>query len=400
MSGFGLWQLRKQGKGRSRFGISGISLLFLIAFSVACGGSTQTEPAPVSEPSTVVRVDPTPLPLQSIPDTAVAPIAPEAQPVRASLPPPSALGRLPSIADLVEKVNPAVASISIESVSRGLFVDFTNEGAGSGIVVRSDGYIVTNFHVIQNAEQIKVNLPSGETYDATVVGRDIVTDLAIIKIDAENLPTAVFGASDQTRVGDWVVSLGNALALKGGPTVTLGIVSAKGRTINTERGTLYDLLQTDAAINDGNSGGPLVDLNGHVIGINTAILRQAQGIGFAVSSAVAVPIIKSLIDHGRVVRPLIGLSGMDVTPATSDRFNLNLQEGIIVTRMTRDGPAFLAGIRVGDVITNIDGIPTPDMAKFLTRLWTYGVDDVVQVEYVTNGRVMLTQVSLIERTSE
>ena len=294
-----------------------------------------------------------------------------------------------------------MASNAVESVSRGLLLDITDEGAGSGIVVRPDGFIVTNFHVIQNVDDIQVNLPNGKTYDARVVGRDRITDLAVIKIDAKDLPIATFGDSNTLKAGDWVVALGNALALKGGPTVTLGIVSARGRTIIPERGpTLYDLIQTDAAINEGNSGGPLINLDGEVVGISTATLRRAQGIGFAVSSSVAGPIIDSLIEHGRVVRPLIGLTGADVTPARANQLNLNVTEGIIVTLASTNGPAYNSGIRVGDVITKIDGTPTPDMARFLTLLWTYNVGDIVQVEYVSNRQTHVTSVELAERPPE
>ena len=379
---------------RSRLALFGLCLL-VVALAQACG----------SGPAVVQLPDPTPVPAANLPvDSATAPTTapvPEAsQPADAveSVPPSAtALDSLPSLSELVEKVKPAVASISVESETRGLFFDFTDEGAGSGIVVRPNGYIVTNFHVIQGATEIKVNLPDGRTYDATVIGRDRVTDLAIIKIDAEGLPTVTFGDSDKLEVGDWLVAMGNALALRGGPTVTLGIVSARGRTVVTDRGPLYDMIQTDAAINDGNSGGPLVNLDGEVVGINTAILREAQGIGFAVSSTVASPIIDSLIEHGRVVRPLIGLTGIDVTPAGANRLNLTVDEGIIVTRMSRDGPAFKAGIRVGDVIVKIDGIPTPDMPSFLTLLWTYEVGDSVLVEYVSNSQTVTTVVDLVER---
>ena len=280
-----------------------------------------------------------------------------------------------------------------------MFFDFANEGAGTGVVIRPDGYIVTNFHVIQGANDIQVTLSNGKTYDAKIVGRDIITDLAVLKIDDENLTTITMGDSDNIHVGDWVVALGNALALKGGPTVTLGIVSARGRTLSTERGDLYDLIQTDAAINDGNSGGPLINLNGEVIGINTAIIRQAQGIGFAISSTAAQPIINSLITHGRVVRPLIGLTGADVTPARANQLGLNVNEGIIVTRMTLDGPAYEGGIRVGDVITKLNDIPTPDMAAFLTLLWTFEIDQEIQVEYIHENETQVTGVTLIERPS-
>ena len=313
--------------------------------------------------------------------------------------PPPAIGALPSISSLVHDIEPSVASISVESVSRGMFFDFMDEGAGTGVVVRPDGYIVTNFHVIQGANDIQVTLSNGNTYDADVIGYDIITDLAVLKIAEDDLPIIRMGDSDAIHVGDWVIALGNALALKGGPTVTLGIVSARGRTLSTERGDLYDLIQTDAAINDGNSGGPLINLNGEVVGINTAIIRRAQGIGFAISSTAAKPIIHSLIQHGRVVRPLIGLTGADVTPARANQLGLNVDEGIIVTRMTMDGPAYESGVRVGDVITKLNDIPTPDMAQFLTLLWTFEIGQEIQVEYIHEGETNVTSVTLVERPS-
>ena len=394
MSGFGSWRRRWLDKGRSA--VFGISLL-LIAASLACSSEPDTVlvPAPSDaappQPGNVAP-DAGPLPSPQSPQIASA--------ASAGLPPTAALSSLLSLPELIEAARPSIASIDVESVSRGLFFDFTDEGAGSGIVVSSDGYVLTNSHVIQNADAIKVNLPSGETYDARVVGRDRITDLAMLKIDAEGLPTASFGSSDALEVGDWVVAMGNALALKGGPTVTLGIVSARGRTITTERGPLYDLIQTDAAINDGNSGGPLLNLDGEVVGISTAVLRGAQGIGFAVSSSIAQPIIRSLIEHGRVVRPLIGVTGADVTLARANQLNLNVTEGVIITRAARDGPAYVAGLRVGDVITKINGIPTPDMGRFLTLLWTYGVGDEVEVEYIGDNQTLVTTVSLAARPPE
>ena len=391
-----MWHLLRRGRHTGPLGVSALAVL-MMAVALACGSNS--EPAPTALPTAtqppstpVLDLGATSSPANS--DNGLA------SPLAIDLPPPLTLDSLPSISKLVEMVKPAVASISVESLSRGLFFDFADEGTGSGMVVRPDGYIVTNFHVVQNATEIQVNLPNGQTYEGRVVDRDVLTDLAIVKIDAEDLPTVTFGESDVLEVGDWVVALGNALALRGGPTVTLGIVSALGRTIDTERGALYDLLQTDAAINDGNSGGPLVNLAGEVVGINTAILRDAQGIGFAISSSVASPIIDSLIEHGRVVRPLIGLSGADVTPARAARLNLTVTEGIIATRMSRDGPAALAGIQVGDVIISLDGIPTPDMARFLTLLWTYDVDDEIEVEYVSNGQLLVTSVNLAERPPE
>jgi serine protease Do len=311
-----------------------------------------------------------------------------------------ALESLPSVADVVDKIKPWVASITVESRVRGFFADFTDEGAGSGFVVRPDGYIVTNNHVVQGAREIQVHLPSGETYNAIVVGRDEVTDLAILKISAADLPTAEF-AADGLRVGDWVMTMGNALDLKGGPTVTLGIISGLGRTIQTEQypGSFYDLIQTDAAINNGNSGGPLVNLVGEVVGINQATLKEAQGISFAISAATAKPIIQSLIEHGRVVRPKIGFDGIDVTPSRVARFGLTVDEGVIVTRMSGDGPAFTAGIRVGDIVLKIDGTSTPDMATFLGLLWSYKVGDEILIDYVRDGEILMASLKLAERTN-
>lgn len=400
VSGSGSWQSRRRRKSGSRLAL-GVLFFLLTTAWVAC--SSQPEPAQPQDAPPGTIVAPTQAPLAANSNAATPPAPSDGAPAAPSKTGASTgavLGALPSLAGLIESINPAVASVSIESVASGLFFDFTNEGAGSGIVVRPDGYVVTNFHVVQDALDVKVTLRNGRTYAARVVGRDVLTDLAVLKIDADNLPTVTFGDSEALKPGDWVVTLGNALALKGGPTVTLGIVSAVGRTVNTDRGALYDMIQTDAAINEGNSGGPLVNLKGEVIGINTVILREAQGIGFAISSAVANPIIDSLIKHGRVVRPLIGLTGVDVTPARASQLNLNVSEGIIVTSLSRNGPTYRAGIRVGDVITKMNEIPTRDMAEFLTLLWTFKVGDVVRVEYIVNGQTRVVPIELAERVTD
>ena len=310
------------------------------------------------------------------------------------------LQSLPSIANVVDQIRPWVASITVETQIRGFFTTFDEEGAGSGFVVRPDGYVVTNNHVIQGASEVQVHLPGGDTYDAAVVGRDDVRDIAVLKIDATGLPFAEFAPAG-LRVGDWVMTMGNALDLMGGPTVTLGIVSGLGRTMQTEQypNFFYDLIQTDAAINTGNSGGPLVDLQGKVVGINQATLRQAQGISFAISAATAEPIIQSLIDHGRVVRPSLGFRGIDVTPARASRFRLVVTEGVLVTRVSGEGPAYVGGVRVGDIITKIDGIPTQDMARLLSLLWSYKVGDNILVEYISEDQYLSTTIELAERSS-
>ena len=300
---------------------------------------------------------------------------------------------LPSIASLVERIRPSVVSITTEAVRRGMFRNFTDEGAGSGIIIRPEGLIVTNAHVISGFDGIQVHLDDGRTFDAEIVGQDLISDLAVLRIAADDLPHLVPTGSDALRVGDWVLAVGNAVALRGGPTVTLGIVSGRDRTITTELGQLFDLIQTDAAINAGNSGGPLVDLDGNVVGINTAIMRQAQGIGFAVSSYVAVPIIDSLIENGRYIRPLIGLIGADVTPA----LGLGVGEGVLVTSMPRSGPAYEAGIRVGDIITSLNGTPTADMPSFLSTLWRFRPGDEIWVSFLSGGKTRTVKLTLIER---
>ena len=297
------------------------------------------------------------------------------------------------LADLVENVQKSVVSISVNIVSRGRFF-FADEGSGTGIIISNDGYIVTNYHVIQNTSDIEVSLSDGRNYSAEIVGLDVLTDLAVIKIEADNLSTIKFGESRALRPGDWVFTIGNALGLRGGPSVTFGIISGVGRTVQTERGDLYDMIQTDAAINQGNSGGPLVSDEGEVIGINTAVYSGAQGIGFSVSSSVAQPVINSLIKEGKVTRPLIGLRGMNTTSTISKRYDLGVAEGIFVTQISPNGPADNGKLKVGDVITAINGTPTPTMSEFLPLLWGYDVGDIVTVTYISEKSPLVTEIIL------
>ena len=302
-----------------------------------------------------------------------------------------------SLADLVEEVQLSVVSISVDIISRGRFFDFTDDGSGTGMIISNDGYIVTNYHVVQNASDIKVALSDGRNYSAEIVGLDVLTDLAVIKIKANDLSTIKFGQSNSLRPGDWVFTIGNALGLKGGPSVTFGIVSGVDRTVQTERGDLYDMIQTDAAINQGNSGGPLVNDKGEVIGINTAVYSGAQGIGFSVSSTVAQPVIDSLIEDGKVTRPLIGLRGINATNTISNRYDLGVSEGIFVTHVSSNGPADKGNLKVEDVITAIDGVSTPTMSEFLPLLWSYDVGNTITVTYISEKSPFITEITLDER---
>jgi len=302
-----------------------------------------------------------------------------------------------SVSKAVEKVTPWVASITTESSQISKFYTVRGEGAGTGVVTKSNGYILTNAHVIENAKQINVHLPNQPTYKAKIVGIDRISDLAVLKINAKNLEFASFANSDKLKVGQWVLTVGNALALKGGPTVTIGIISGLKRTITTSIGQFHGLIQTDAAINEGNSGGPLINLNGEVVGINQATVRGAQGIGFAIESNVANKILESLIETGKVIRPFFGISGQDFTKAIANELGIKYYEGIIVTTTTSNGPASKSGIKPGDIITKLNDIQTPDMNKFLDALWKLSPGDKISVEFYRNQTKNIVTLTLIER---
>ena len=372
-------------RARTRTGtaLSILATLSLLA-AVACGDGPPPEPSPTPLP-TYTPVPPTP---------TIPPGSETTSQAAADIAKNTITGALPSLADVVEEIEPWVVSVTTERFVRGFFTTFRDEGAGSGFIVRPDGYIVTNEHVIRGAQQLQAHLPNGESYPATVVGKDIVTDIAILKIDADGLPFATLSDTKNIRVGDWVMTLGNALDMKGGPTATLGIVSGLGRTIKTEQGQqFFNLIQTDATINTGNSGGPLVDMNGTVIGINQAVLAEAR-FGFAINAAVAGPVIESLIEDGMVSRVEIGIKGDDVTPTIARSFNLSVTEGVVVTAIATDGPAYVAGLRVGHIITKLDDIPTPDLATFQPRLWSYKPGDEIVIEYVDGDSTKITTVTV------
>lgn len=274
--------------------------------------------------------------------------------------PPAAVGPsgtyLPSVTDAVEAVRPAVVAVSVRSQSLDFFLQpVPQQGAGTGVIFDPKGYILTNNHVIEDARQIKVSLADGRTFDAELIGRDPPTDLAVIKIAGGSLPVATFGDSQRLKLGEWVIAIGNALSLEGGPTVTVGVVSAMGRSIDGGSGTLHDLIQTDAAINPGNSGGPLLNLAGQVVGINTAIIQGASGIGFAISIHSARPVIDDLLTKGRVIRPWMGVSIQTLSAAAASQLRLDAKEGVLVRAISANGPAARAGLKVGDVILSVEG---------------------------------------------
>ena len=292
---------------------------------------------------------------------------------------------------VTEIVRPAVPMIVVQTTQAGLFgQQQAQEGVGSGVIFDARGYVLTNNHVVANADRMTVVLPDNRQFDAQLVGRAPNSDVAIIKIEGDNLPVAALGDSSNVRIGEWVVAIGNALGLPGGPTVTAGVVSAVDRTIGGQgpegqaQPAMEGLIQTDAAINPGNSGGPLVNLNGEVIGINTATIQGAEGIGFAVSINQAKGIIDQILNGQRAA--FLGISGATVTPAIAARVGLDVDHGVLVVEVQADGPAAAAGIQPGDVIMSINGTAVNDIDALQRTISNYAPGDEVTVTVHRSGR--------------
>jgi serine protease Do len=274
--------------------------------------------------------------------------------------------------------------------------EFKQHGLGSGVIVSADGYILTNNHVVGNAEEIHVTLQDKREFTAKVIGKDAKTDLGLIKIEAKDpLPVASLGDSNGTDVGDWVIAIGNPFNV--GMTVTAGIVSAKGRILG---GDYDDFIQTDASINPGNSGGPLINTKGEVIGINTAIYSRTganNGIGFAIPIDMARNVMDQLKAHGRVVRGWLGVEIQEVTPDLAQSFGLPKPEGALVASADKDGPAGKSGIERGDIVLSFNGHPVDDEHELPALVAATPINQKVPVEVVRNGKHMTLSVTIGER---
>ena len=305
--------------------------------------------------------------------------------------------------ELVAEVAPAVVSIVTETVAYNWFWQAVPQtGAGSGIVISSDGYIVTNNHVVEGAQKVTVTLSDGNAFEATVVGTDAQTDLAVVKINANNLSYLHFlsNSLEQLSVLDPVVAVGNALALPGGPTWTSGVVSNLGRSIEEENGVvLNDIIQTDAAINAGNSGGPLLNTAGQVVGINVAIASNAENIGFAISTDTAIPVVQSLITEGKVVRPWLGVSVTTVTSTIQHYYNLSVNAGALITNVTSGSPASKAGLRPGDVIVKIDDEGISTATELISAIGSHQIGDQVEIVYYRGSAQQVASATLEESPS-
>ena len=267
-------------------------------------------------------------------------------------------------------------------------------GLGTGFIIDKTGLIITNNHVVEDADTIKVKLKDEREFDAKVVGRDPQTDLALIKIDAKGeLPVASLGRSAELKVGEWVLAVGSPFGLE--QTVTAGIVSAKGRAIGS--GPYDDFIQTDASINPGNSGGPLVNLNGEVVGINTAIIAQGQGIGFAIPIDMATKIVAQLKDNGEVTRGWLGVNIQDLKGELADYYGAKGGEGVLVTEVVPGNPAEKAGIKAKDIITAVDGEKVRTSRELTAKAATLPVGETTKITVVRDGKERTVDVKVAKR---
>ena len=398
-------------------------------------------------PTQQAQAAPQPLPAPPVPGVHVAPPAPPAEP---NTPEPNEkVGVITSFAPLCKKIIPSVVSVNVVQdvkvsgmpfgpqagpgddnggddngeggggggdqgvmppgggggdpfdqlrryFGQGGQREYKQHGLGSGVIVSPDGYILTNNHVVGNAEEIHVTLQDRREFTAKVIGKDAKTDLGLIKIDAkEPLPVAPLGDSNTADVGDWVIAIGNPFNV--GMTVTAGIVSAKGRILG---GDYDDFIQTDASINPGNSGGPLINTKGEVIGINTAIYSRTganNGIGFAIPIDMARNVMDQLKAHGRVVRGWLGVEIQEVTPDLAQSFGLPKPEGALVASADKDGPASKGGVERGDIVLSFNGHPVNDEHELPALVAQTPINQKVPVELVRNGKHMTIDVTIGER---
>ncbi|MEW6096116.1 MAG: DegQ family serine endoprotease [bacterium] len=324
---------------------------------------------------------------------------------------------------VAEEIKPAVVNLSVEKKIRGIgpspwfrfkdefrdpffdeffdhfFKDFrereyTQQSLGSGVIVDSRGYILTNNHVVKGADEIQVTLLDGRKFKGKVVGTDPKTDLALIKVDAkDNLPSARLGDSDEVKIGNWAIAIGNPFGLE--HTMTVGVISAKGRAIGVAE--YEDLIQTDASINPGNSGGPLVNIRGEVIGINTAIVAGGQGIGFAIPINMARKIIGDLIEYGKVIRAWLGVYIQEVTPELAKKFKgAQAKKGVLVAMVMPDSPAEKADLKRGDIILSVDRKEVSTPHELQKEILKRKIGEGVELEVLREGKILTLKINLAQ----
>jgi serine protease Do len=287
------------------------------------------------------------------------------------------------ILDVLESVSKSVVHINtIRVVQDYYYRTMPIQGSGSGFILESDGYIVTNAHVVRQAEKIGVVLWDNRPVEGLILGLCRSIDVALVKTGSEGLPAASLGDSDRLRVGQRVYAIGNPFGLVGGPTVTSGVVSALDRSIQSREASFSGLVQTDAAINPGNSGGPLVDTAGRVVAINTAVIPYAQGIGFAIPINTVIDCVGQIKEPGRAMRPWVGIYGVTVTPQVASYYSLRVNNGVLVTNIVQGSPAQKARISSGDVIVAMDGAQIRTIQDLRVELDRRRVGDRAEVTLV------------------
>lgn len=319
-------------------------------------------------------------------------------PPLAPTPTPAPTSLLPSFSETVERVMPSVVYIFAETDTGQSGQSFAT--SGSGVILRSDGYIFTNRHVVENAIVVEVTLQDRRVFESSEIWMDDILDLAVVKIEAQDLPVSKFGDPDTIKIGDWVLALGHPLGLspeEGGATVTSGIVSNLGRSFFIEGTPYFDVIQTDAAINPGNSGGPLVNLAGEVIGINSAASFEAQNIGFAINVGIARHVFNDLVQFGRSHHPFLGATLEDITPSMARETSMTYRVGAVVTDVEPGGPAALAGLQPDDIIIRFDKDEITSVADLIKALWRHEVGDTVPVVFLRDEREVVSDVTLGQR---
>jgi S1-C subfamily serine protease len=303
---------------------------------------------------------------------------------------------------IIEKVGPSVVNVNTVRLVHDAYMNVVPlRGMGSGIIIDTHGHIMTNNHIVEGAEKIEVTLFDGRKFDGTLVGTDPTSDIAVVKVTDGSLPPARLGDTADIHVGQTAIAIGNPFGfLLRGPTVTVGVISALHRTIQAEKGVFEDLMQTDAHINPGNSGGPLVNARGEVIGINSANIPFAQGIGFSIPMTAARHIADELIKNGKIVRPWLGILGVGVNPQISQYYGLPVDKGILVTRVFPNSPAAGAGIAPGDMIVSADKKELNEMDELSKEVKGKNVGDEMDIIVIRGPMKRELDIRLAESPSQ